>query len=116
MKVIPTSEIYNEFGHGSPTPFAIQNLVANTLENWKDPKPQYLLLVGDATTDYLGHNEDLDDALIPSLMVPVMYSGETVSDSRLADVNNDMIPDIAVGRWPVRKIEDVIPVCAFASP
>jgi hypothetical protein len=40
-------------------------------------------------------------------MVPVQFSGETVSDSRLVDIDEDMRPDLAVGRWPVDDIRDV---------
>jgi hypothetical protein len=40
-------------------------------------------------------------------MVPVSYSGETVSDTRLADMDGDFKPDLAVGRWPVDTPEQV---------
>jgi hypothetical protein len=40
-------------------------------------------------------------------MVPVQYSGETVSDSRLVDVTGDTRPELAVGRWPVSTIAEV---------
>jgi len=39
--------------------------------------------------------------------VPVSYSGETISDARLADVDGDRRPDLAVGRWPVRNVDDL---------
>lgn len=107
VTVVPVNEIYDEFGGGAPTPYAIQTFIANALNNWQLPRTKYLLLVGDATTDYLGNTYDLPDNTIPSLLVPVQFSGETVSDSRLADIDDDMIPDIAVGRWPVRTKEEV---------
>jgi hypothetical protein len=44
---------------------------------------------------------------IPSLIVPVEFSGETVSDSRIADVDGDNKPDLAIGRWPVNSLADV---------
>jgi hypothetical protein len=40
-------------------------------------------------------------------MVPVSFGGETVSDSELADVDGDDIPDLAVGRWPVSDPDQV---------
>ncbi|MCA9928168.1 MAG: hypothetical protein KC419_06815, partial [Anaerolineales bacterium] len=44
---------------------------------------------------------------IPALMVPVTYGGETISDARLADVDQDGRPDLALGRWPVNSRQEV---------
>ncbi len=107
VAIVTAEDIYNEFGYGENSPESIQKFVAYAYENWEEPAPRYLFLVGDATSDYLGNLGDLPQNHIPSLLVPVQYSGETVSDSRLADVNDDMIPDLAVGRWPVRTIAEV---------
>lgn len=107
VALITAEEIYDEFGYGENSPESIQKFVAYAHENWAEPAPRYLFLVGDATSDYLGNLGDLPENHIPSLLVPVQFSGETVSDSRLADVNDDMIPDLAVGRWPVRTIAEV---------
>lgn len=107
VAIITAEEIYDEFGYGENSPDSIQKFVAFTHENWAEPAPRYLFLVGDATSDYHGNLGELPQNNIPSPLVPVQYSGETVSDSRLADVNNDMIPDLAVGRWPVRTIKEV---------
>lgn len=100
-------EIYDNFGFGEPSPESIRDFVTFAYENWQEPKPKYLLIVGDATTDFHGNLGDIPQNIIPSLIVPVQFSGETVSDSRLADVDGDQIPELAVGRWPVRTIEDV---------
>ncbi len=111
VALITTEEIYDEFGYGENSPVSIQNFVTYASENWAEPAPRYLFLVGDATSDYLGNLGDLPQNHVPSLLVPVQFSGETVSDSRLADVNDDMIPDLAVGRWPVRttaEVEDLV--------
>jgi len=39
--------------------------------------------------------------------VAVEFSGETVSDSRLADIDDDNRPELAVGRWPVDSAAEV---------
>ena len=44
-KVVFTDEIYEEFGYGSPTPWAIKRFINCALENWTTP-PQYILLWG----------------------------------------------------------------------
>lgn len=106
--VVPVAEIYDAFG-GETSPESIQQFVAYAATNWQDPKPRYLLLVGDATTDYRGYNpaNPLPANHVPSLLVPVAYSGETVSDGRLADVDGDGQPDLAVGRWPLDSVAEV---------
>jgi hypothetical protein len=105
--VAPMEEIADSFGYGSATPDAIVRFLTFALESWREPRPRYLLIVGDATTDYLDHLGFTPENLIPSPMVPVVYGGETVSDARLADVDGDWRADLAVGRWPVSTVAEV---------
>jgi hypothetical protein len=98
---VDVEEIYDTFGYGAATPASIQQFVKYAYESWREPRPRYLLLVGDATSDYRDYLGLAPANLIPSPMVAVEYGGETVSDARLADVDGDMRPELAVGRWPV---------------
>lgn len=99
--VVPIEEIYDAFGFGRPSPQSITEFARYAVENWAEPKPAYLFLVGEGTYDYRGYLPGGPRNLVPSLMIPVSYSGETVSDTRLADIDGDFQPDLAVGRWPV---------------
>ena len=54
VKVVDIDEIYNEFGNGLFTPFAIQNFLRYAYHTWQSPAPTYVLLVGDAHYDYKG--------------------------------------------------------------
>lgn len=107
VALVPVAEIYDGFGYGADSPESIQQFVAYAAQNWQEPSPRYLFLVGDATTDYYNYLGNAPHNHVPSLLVPVQYSGETVSDSRLADVDGDTKPDLAVGRWPVDSDRDV---------
>ena len=114
VKIAHVDELYDEFSAGAVTPDAIQAFVTYAYENWQDPAPQYLFLVGDATTDMLGNAATRPDDpvrppanLVPSPIVDVNHGGETVADARLTDVDGDLKPDLAVGRWPVDSAEDV---------
>ncbi|GMQ78505.1 MAG: hypothetical protein BMS9Abin02_1021 [Anaerolineae bacterium] len=105
--IVTIEEIYDEFYHGDEGPEAITNFLKFASEEWSDPKPKYLLLVGDATYDYRNYLGSKGSDNVPSIMIPVEYSGETVSDSRMADVDGDLRPDFAVGRWPVNSVNEV---------
>ena len=107
VALLPVADIYDEFGYGENSPESIRDFITYAYETWQEPHPRYLFLVGDATTDYLGHMAEIPHNIVPSLLVPVQYSGETVSDSRLVDINGDRQPDLAVGRWPVRTLQEV---------
>ena len=105
--VVPVAEVYDAFGYGGPTPAAIRDFVGHAYENWQPPQPRYLFIVGSATADYRNYLGEAPDNIVPSPMVPVQYSGETVSDSRLVDVTGDTRPELAVGRWPVSTVDEV---------
>ncbi len=121
---VPIADIYDEFGYGAKSPESIRKFVTYAYQNWQKPRPRYLFLVGDATIDYRGYTSDLPENIVPSLLVPVEFSGETISDSRLADVDGDLRPDLSVGRWPVqtaKQVEDLVQRTlayeqGFASP
>lgn len=112
--LVDIADINDEFGNGEATPAAIQAFVAYAYQRWADPQPRYLFLVGEATTDPRGYlarapenSAPLPRNLILSLLTPVEFGGETVSDARLADVDGDHRPDLAVGRWPVDSVRAV---------
>ena len=114
VKVARVDELYDEFGHGAVSPDAITEFVKYAVENWAEPKPRYLFVVGDTTTDMLGHGERLPKNpiprpknIVPSPIVQVSSAGETVADARLTDLDGDLKPDLAVGRWPVDSVRDV---------
>lgn len=107
VTVVPVAEIYDEFGGGTASPDSISTFVAYAAHNWQAPAPRYLFLVGDATSDYQNYLGLAPINHVPSPMVPVSFSGETVSDARLADIDGDTYPDLAVGRWPVDSLTAV---------
>lgn len=114
-----TDEIYDAFGGGARSAEAIRAFIAFAATEWQAPSPRYVLLVGDATTDprgYMAQNPTNPVPLpahhVPSVLVPVIFSGETVSDARLADIDGDNRPDLAIGRWPVASVAEVRAIAA----
>lgn len=105
--VATVEDVYDHFGFGQKGPESIRNFIKYASTNWTPPYPRYLLLVGDATYDYRGHLGQTIQNEIPAPMVPVDFSGETTSDARLVDIDDDGMADMAVGRWPVRSRQQV---------
>jgi hypothetical protein len=96
--VADAEDVYDEFSFGHQSVAAIREFIRYAKENWKT-KPRYLLLLGDASYDpknYLGFNADPE---VPTQLIDTRLM-ETASDDKLADFNNDGLPELAVGRLP----------------
>jgi hypothetical protein len=112
VALIPAAEIYDTFGGGEASPDSITSFIRYASQNWQAPVPSYLFIVGDASTDFRNYLGKEQANFIASPMVPVQFSGETVSDARLADVDGDRRPDLAIGRWPVSTVKEVASLVA----
>jgi hypothetical protein len=107
VTLVALEQIYEEFADAGIGPPAITAFLTYATNHWLSPQPSYLLLVGDASIDYRDYLGQRRPSLVPAPVVPVKYSGETVSDARLADVDGDRRPDLAVGRWPAAGVDEV---------
>ena len=106
-EVVVLETIIAEFNHGIYSPLAIKNFLSYAYNNWKMP-PEYVVLVGDATYDYrdvMGYGGNL----MPTVFVSTP-NGLFASDNYLADVNDDGIPDMAIGRLPVLTEDELIDI------
>jgi hypothetical protein len=103
--IVDIQDAYDEFNEGINHPKAIQGMMKWAANNWQKPAPQYLTLVGDGHWNFKGYNPTQytpQPNPIPPYLVWVDYwQGEVPADSRLGDINDDNVPDIAVGRLPV---------------
>ncbi len=100
VNVVDVNDLYAQYRYGIFDPQAIQEYIAYAAQNLGT---EYVLLVGGDTYDYRNYLGANSVSYIPSLYVS---TGPTVkyvpSDPVYADVNNDRIPDLAIGRFPVR--------------
>jgi hypothetical protein len=104
VAVVDIEDIYDEFSFGQKTPQAIKDFVAFAHNSWKKGA-RYVLFVGDACYDpknYLGFG-DFD--LVPTKLIDTVFM-EASSDDWFADFNGDGVPELAVGRLPVRTGEE----------
>jgi hypothetical protein len=104
VALVDVEDLYDEFSFGVKSPQAIKDFLSLGKRQWLK-KSGYVLLVGDATFDprnYMGFG---DYDLVPTKLVDTSYI-ETASDDWFVDFNNDGLPDIAIGRLPVRTVDE----------
>jgi hypothetical protein len=100
--------IYDAYD-GRPTPEAIRAYIQTAYDTWM-PRPEYVLLVGDATTDPKRHKADSFNTYIPAYLEQVdPFAGETAADNRYVTMDGtaDRFPDLMLGRLPVNSLAEV---------
>lgn len=100
VRFAAAEDMYNLFGGGRFSPFAIRDFLRYAFANWDGPPPSYVVLVGDATWDYLGYYRMDVPNVLPSYQPQSDYAEESWF-VRL-DGPDDELPDAAVSRLPVR--------------
>ena len=103
---IPLDAVYDQFNEGLPEPEAIRELMKYASKSWR-LAPRYLLLVGDATYDPRGYISPPEANRLPVFFVQTEFGGETASDALFGDVNDDQLPEFAVGRIPAQNVGQV---------
>ncbi len=105
VKVVNVDEIFNEFNFGIEGTGPIKAFLQYAYNNW-NPRPGYVLLMGDATRDPKNYTLNGYFNYIPTQMVTTIFT-ETGSDETLADFNDDGLAEMAVGRVPSRLTSDI---------
>ena len=117
--VVDIGDIYDEFSDGLFNPLAIQKFLRYTYNNWQQPAPTYVVLVGDAHYDYkratvelyrrdpsFRGTYDLYPIFVPTFHGWAPESGETAMDQRFVNVSGeDPLPDMLIGRLSVQTAE-----------
>lgn len=110
VAVVDIEDVYDEFSFGVRSPQALKDLLTFARTNWVR-KPSYALFIGDATNDprnYLGTgNFDF----VPTKLGGTHYF-ETALDNWFVDADNNGLPEIALGRLPVRTVAQADAVVA----
>jgi hypothetical protein len=104
VQVVTVDEVFDAFNYGEHSPFAIRDFLENAESHW-NRKPQYLLLVGDASIDprnYLGLG-DFD--FVPTRIIETA-AFKTATDDWFSDFQQNGFETIATGRIPVRTASD----------
>ena len=108
VALIDVQDVYDEFNFGAKSPWALRAFLKQAHSQWARP-PRFLLLAGDASFDprnFMGMG-DMD--LVPTKLVDTLYL-ETSSDDWFGDLDEDGVPEIAVGRLAVQTSEQAAAV------
>ena len=110
---VNVKDVYDEFSDGIETPQAIKDFLTYTYKNW-NPKPKFVLLIGDATVDYKdisGYSKDYGvKSYVPAYLYNYTGLGEVPSDNWFVDVNDDVLPEMNIGRIPAKTAAEVTAV------
>ncbi|MDX6528340.1 MAG: hypothetical protein QOH41_630 [Blastocatellia bacterium] len=104
VKVVDIEDVFDEFSYGMHTPQAITDFLARARTTWVNA-PRYLLLVGDGSYDPRNYEGSGNADLVPTQLIDTVFM-ETGSDDTLTDFDVDGIPEIPVGRLPVRTVAE----------
>ena len=96
---VDQEQLFDYYGFGRYGPTPIQTAIRSV-------QPQYVLLVGRTTYDYLNYSGANVDPLCPAFLVSTTFWAQTTSDSLFGDLGSG-IPSIAVGRLPVNNTADL---------
>jgi hypothetical protein len=110
VALVDIEDAYDEFSYGNKSPQAIKDFLAYAYANWKI-RPGFVLLAADASFDpknYMGFG---DNDFVPTKLIDTELM-ETASDDWLADLNQDGLAEMAVGRLPVRTDREAATLAA----
>jgi hypothetical protein len=105
VSVVDVTDLYNKYTYGIFDPQAIKSYIAFAAQNLGT---KYVLLVGGDTYDYRNYLGRNSISFIPSLYVSTgRAAGFVPTDPLYTDLNSDNIPDLAIGRFPVRSTAEL---------
>jgi hypothetical protein len=105
VKLVDVEQIYAQYGHSNISAQSIANYIHFAA---KDLNIRQVLLVGGDTYDYKNYLGVGSISFIPTLYGS---TGDLINfapiDPKFADIDNDNIPDIGIGRLPVRTVTEL---------
>ncbi|MBI4616409.1 MAG: hypothetical protein HY720_22550 [Planctomycetes bacterium] len=109
--VVDVTDLFDEFTGGLPDPLAIRGFLAHVRGGWTAPAPRFVVLVGDGSQDSHNYRFAVPDYVPTKLMA--MEHVLSASDNWYAAVEGeDELPDLALGRLPVRSEDELMAVVA----
>ena len=105
VQVVDVMDIYDQFNGGVVDAWAIKEYIKYAAQNMGI---EYVLLVGGDSYDYHNYLGTGAYSFIPTIY---MRTGDIVkfapTDPFYADIDNDLVPDLKLGRFPVRTSQEL---------
>ncbi len=97
--------IYDAFGSGVIEPEAIKHFLQHAYASWPEPRPAFVVLLGDGSLDFKGYSVFKPVNYIPPYMAPVdPIWGDTAADNQYVTLaGSDDLPEMFIGRLPVNS-------------
>ncbi len=117
VAVVDVQAIYDTWSYGQVSPEAIRSFLRHAAATWSTP-PVAVTLVGDGTSDphnYLGRN---NTNFVPPYLANVdPWLGETACETCFVQLDgddplDDPLPDMYIGRFPVKSTQELDVVVA----
>lgn len=102
VKRIDVSQIFDQFAWGLYDPAAIRNFLRHAVDEWSNPPPDYVALIGDGDYDYRNLTSDNDKNWIPPY-----EAGGTCYDDYYAYLHGSNVPEIILGRYTVTSASEI---------
>ena len=108
IKVVDVRDIYAQYSHGIFDAQAIRDYLTDAITQMG---VEYVLLVGGDTRDYRGYGENSGISFLPSLYTQTYRTTQHgAADPLYVDADGDLLPDAAIGRFPVRTTAELATV------
>ena len=123
-RIIDVESIYNRFSDGLVDPAAIRAFCGAGRTNWGGRPLRYLLLAGAGSLDFQQLYRSVND--ITACLIPTVPLGQrfatvvnsdgsvapgggiiVAADHALGDIDDDGVPEVAIGRLPTTSLSDV---------
>lgn len=121
-RVIDVESIYNRFSHGLVSPQAIKDFVGAGYTNWTDRTLRYVLLAGMGNVDFKQEVNTVSVLQHTACLIPFFIGGQrfepshegmiVVRDHAFGDFFGGPAPEVAIGRIPTVKTQELARVVA----
>ena len=103
--LVEIEDVYDEFSFGQKTPQALKDFLTRAQTSWRRA-PRFVVLAGDATIDPRDYAGFGDADLVPTKLVAMdSVELESATDEWFADLDEDGLGELALGRLPMRTVE-----------